>query len=126
MLLRGITGLAGGGALLAAVGVHAARHGGGNCSRNRAANGNGHRGVGRRRVCQVLDRTGHAALGAARRLAVGGLAALGSVTALGSTVLSRRQRSSRSVARSSHTVGAVQNGLRLGGQLPGMRFRSGR
>lgn len=30
MLLRGITYLAGGGALLAAVGVHAARHGGGN------------------------------------------------------------------------------------------------
>ena len=63
-LLRGITYLAGG-ALLAAVGVHAARHGGGNCSHNRAADGNGRRGVGRRRFGHVLDRAGNAALGAA-------------------------------------------------------------
>ena len=65
MLLRGITYLAGGGALLAAVGVHAARRSGGNHRRNHAANRHGHLGVGRRRFGHILDRAGNAALGAA-------------------------------------------------------------
>lgn len=70
--------------LLAAVGVRAARRAG-NRQHGDATQRDRNRGVGRGRV-------GQAGLRGPGRLAVGGLAALGSVTALSSTVLGRRLR----------------------------------
>ena len=114
-LLRDITGL-GSGALLAAVRVHAACRGSSHGQHDHAADRH------------VLDCAGNAALGASGSLTVGRLASRGTV-GLRRTVLGRGKRGSRRVAFAGHAVGAVQNGLRLGGQLPAAggrqrRFRS--